>query len=129
MDSISTSLGMFDFVKHINDVFAIVKHKVLYQVVGIFEIRSVRPTETAILCAKALANSLLIMLLEKVGFALVCKLQVISNGGKVIQYDLDVAVLVAVVFGTILLEVWWENRIDWIFAHNAAKVHKKSDTQ
>ncbi len=120
---------MIDFVKHIYDVFAIIKHKVLYQVVGIFIQRAVWTTENAAILLTETLVCACYVVLETICFALVGKLQVISNGGKVIQDDFNVAILVAVVSSAVLLEVWRENRIDWIFAHNAAKLHKISETQ
>lgn len=117
-------LCMFNFVKYIDDMFAIVKTKLFEECVGIFIVRSVR----AMLAIQALTNTLN-MLLKIVFLAFIMQFQVQANGGKVIQDDFNVAILVAVVSSAVLLEVWRENRIDWIFAHNAAKLHKISETQ
>lgn len=125
----SVWLCMFNVVKHIDDMFAIVKNKVLEQVVGIFIQRAVWTTENAAILLTETLVCACYVVLETIGFALVGKLQVISNGGKVIQYDFYIAILIAVVFGAVLLKVGRENFVDRIFAHNAAKLHKIIETQ
>ena len=117
-------LCMINFVKHIDDMLAIVKAKLFEECVRVFVVRSV----WSMLAVQALANTLN-MLLEVVFFAFIVQFQVQANGGKVVQYDFYIAILIAVVFGTVLLKVGRENFVDRIFAHNAAKLHKIIETQ
>lgn len=117
-------LCMINLVKHIDDMLAVVKAKLFEECVRVFIVRSI----WSMLAVQALANTLN-MLLEVVFFAFIVQFQVQANGGKVIQYDFYIAILVAVVSSAVLLEVWRENLIDWIFAHNAAKLHKIIETQ
>ena len=117
-------LCMINLVKHIDDMLAVVKAKLFEECVRVFIVRSI----WSMLAVQALANTLN-MLLEVVFFAFIVQFQVQANGGKVIQDDFNVAILVAVVSSAVLLKVGRENRIDWIFAHNAAKLHKIIETQ
>lgn len=117
-------LCMINLVKHIDDMLAVVKAKLFEECVRVFIVRSI----WSMLAVQALANTLN-MLLEVVFFAFIVQFQVQANGGKVIQDDFNVAILVAVVSSAVLLKVGRENFVDRIFAHNAAKLHKIIETQ
>ena len=90
---------MFDVVKDINDMLAIIKNKILDKVVCIFEIVPIRTTKS---CHIAVLTEALIcstyIILKIIGLTFINQFKVTVLNCKVVKYDFVVAVLVSVVF-------------------------------
>ena len=120
----SIRLGVADVVKHVYYVLAVVKHEVLEQVVGILEALSVWTAEMAVVVlTEALVCSAHIVL-EIISLAHVGEFQVATYCREVVKYDFIIAILVAVVFCSVLPEIGRKFGVFRVFAHNGAKVRK-----
>lgn len=111
---------MFDVVKDINDMLAIIKNKILDKVVCIFEIVPIRTTESryiAVLTEALICSTYII--LKIIGLAFVNQFKVTVLNCKVVKYYFIVAVLVSVVFITILFIVGRELFVCRKIAHNS----------
>ena len=115
---------VLNFIKHIDDMFAIVEYEVLKKVVCVLEKLTARDGEWFLALASTFRVCGEIVCLISVGY-----LQVIALNCKIVKNDFIDIVLITIISIAVLLKVGRENFVDRIFAHNAAKLHKIIETQ
>ena len=114
-------VSVLNIVNYIYKEFPVIKSEILYHVVGIFEKMTTRVGKWN----SALTNTF-IVICKIIFFPIIVNLQIITQCGEIVEDLLLRVCFVTVVFCPVLLKVWREHLINWIFTHSGCKNTKNS---